>query len=120
MTRCVNKIKYIFLTVFCLIYDTHCLCLYRDTTLSLKLHIVKNLCLHLPARKESRFFNDTVCKRRFTVVYMCYDTKISDIGLFNSLHCIPPLFFSIVFYCITYDGYQSKHLGFRNSSAIKK
>ena len=111
MSRCINKIKYILLTVICFINDTNCLCLYGNATLSLKFHIIKNLRLHLPACKKPRFFDNTVCKCGFAVVNMCYDTKISDIGLFNSLHCIPPLFFSIAFYCNTYVGYQSKQYG---------
>ena len=59
---CVDQVENIFFPVFCLVDDTHRLRLDRDTTLTLQIHIIQDLCLHLTIGKQARHLNDTVCQ----------------------------------------------------------
>ena len=43
MSRCINQIEKILLSVVCPVNCTHCLCLDRDSTLPLKIHIIQHL-----------------------------------------------------------------------------
>ena len=43
MSRCVDQVENILFPVICLIYGTDCLCLDRDPTFSLQIHVVENL-----------------------------------------------------------------------------
>ena len=63
MSRCVDQVKYIFFSVFRLIYNTHGLRLDRNATLSLQIHVIQNLRLHLTACQKTGLLNDTVCQR---------------------------------------------------------
>ena len=63
MSRCVNEVENILFPIFCLINDTDCLGFDRDSTFSLKIHIVKHLCLHLTACECSGTLYDTICQR---------------------------------------------------------
>ncbi len=83
MARRVDQIKYILFPVFRLIYDTDCLRFYRDPPLALQFHIVKHLRLHLPLGQQSGLFYDPVRKRRFPVVNVGNNAKISYIFLTN-------------------------------------
>ena len=63
MTRCIDQVEDIFLSVVRLIDDTDCLGFDGNATLPLQIHIVQNLCLHLTAGQGSGSFYDTICKR---------------------------------------------------------
>ena len=60
MPRGINEVKNIFLPVLCLIHNTNGLGFDGDTTLPLNVHIIQNLGLHLPFRKRSGFFYNTI------------------------------------------------------------
>ena len=88
MPRCVDKVENIFLSILCLIHNAHRLCLDCYASFSLKIHIIKHLCLHLTACEKSGFFNDSVRKRRLAVINMGYNTKITNFTLVYG-HLIP-------------------------------
>jgi len=52
----------------------------------LQLHVIKHLLLHFSARQKTGLFDNPVCQRRFAVIDMRDDTKISDIALFYFGH----------------------------------
>ncbi len=90
MTRRVNQVKDIFFPVFRLVDDTHRLRFDGNAPFPLKLHIVKHLRLHLTAGKQACHLNDAVCKRRFPMINMCNNTKISDFTLIYLCHFYRP------------------------------
>ena len=62
VSRRINQVKNIFLSILCLINDAHCLGFDRDSPLTLQIHIIQDLCLHLTIGKQARHLNDTVCQ----------------------------------------------------------
>ena len=83
MSRRIDQVKDILLSVIRLIYRTHSLCFDGDSSLSFQVHIIQNLRLHLTACQKSGLLDDPVCKRRFSMVDMCDNTKISYFILIN-------------------------------------
>ena len=63
MSWCIDQVECVFFPVICLINRADRLRFDRDATLSLQLHIVKHLLLHLPAGQKSCHLNDAVCQR---------------------------------------------------------
>ena len=92
MSRCVDQVKNVFISIFCPVYSTHSLGFNGNSTFTLQVHIVKDLFLHLTAGKKSCFLNDTVCQCGFTVIYMSNDTKISYFTLVNYCHSLSSFF----------------------------
>ena len=84
MPRCIYQIEYVFIAVICFVYGSYRLTFYGNASLTLQVHIVKHLCLHLSAGQQSGLFYNPVCKCRLTMVYMCNNTKISNLTLVNS------------------------------------
>lgn len=62
MSRCVYKVINIFFAILGFIYNTYSLGLNRNTTFTLKLHIIQYLCLHLTAGQSTCLLNDAVCQ----------------------------------------------------------
>ena len=83
MPRRIDQVEYIFLPALRLVDDTHRLRLDGDASLPLKLHIIQHLGLHLAAGEKARHLNDAVRQRRFPVVDMRYNTKITNSLLHN-------------------------------------
>ena len=83
MSRSVNQVENIFLTILRFINRPDGLCLNRDSTFSFQIHVVKYLCLHFTAGQKPRLFYDTVCKRRLTMINMRYNAEIPDFALIN-------------------------------------
>ena len=83
MSRRINQIERILLSVLCFIDQTDCLRLDRNAAFTFQIHIVKHLILHLSCRQQSRLFNNTVCQRRFAMINVCDNAKISNIFLFH-------------------------------------
>ena len=81
-----DEVENVFLSVLCFIYGTHGLCLDGNATLSLQVHIVQNLCLHLSAGEQTGLLNDTVRQGGFAVIYVCHNTKIADFALIYYCH----------------------------------
>ena len=86
MARSIDEVENVFLSVLCFIYGTHGLCLDGNATLSLQVHIVQNLCLHLSAGEQTGLLNDTVRQGGFAVIYVCHNTKIADFALIYYCH----------------------------------
>ena len=86
MSRGIDQVEDIFLTIVRLVDSPHCLCLDRDPSLTLQIHIVQDLSLHLPARQQSRHLDDAVRQSGFPVINMCNDAKISDFFLIYYCH----------------------------------
>ena len=77
MAGSIDKVKYVFFSVISLIDRTYGLGFDGDSSLPFKLHIVKDLLLHLSCGKQTRFLNDTVGKRGLAVIDMGNYAKIS-------------------------------------------
>ena len=84
MPRCIDQIENVFFSVFCFVNGTDSLGFDRDPAFSLQIHIIEHLRLHLTACQQSRLLNDPVCQRRFSVIDMCNNAKISDFTLIYS------------------------------------
>ena len=78
MSRSINEIEDVFLSVICLIDRANGLGLDGDTSFPFELHIVKDLLLHFPCGKKACFLYDTIGKRRLAVIDMCNYAKIPD------------------------------------------
>ena len=78
MSRCVNKVQYIFFTIMCMLH-LYGMALDCNTSLSFKIHVVKNLILELPVCKSICYFKKTVGKSTFSVVDMGYYAEIPDV-----------------------------------------
>ena len=63
MSRSVYEIEYVLLSIAGIVHDSDTLSLDGDSTLSLKVHVVENLILHLPAGQCSGLLYDPVGKR---------------------------------------------------------
>ena len=86
----IDQVEYIFVSILGIIDNAYCLRLDGNTALPLQFHIVKHLCLHLPAGQQPCLLYDPVRQRRFPVIYMGYNTKISDLTLVYGCHNSPP------------------------------
>ena len=82
----VDQVKNIFFPVLCTVNRPHRLGFDRNAALPLQLHVIKHLLLHFSARQKTGLFDNPVCQRRFAVIDMRDDTKISDIALFYFGH----------------------------------
>ena len=80
MARSIDEVENVFL------YGTHGLCLDGNATLSLQVHIVQDLCLHLSAGEQTGLLNDAVRQGGFAVIYVCHNTKIADFALIYYCH----------------------------------
>ena len=88
MSRRINQVEDVLLAVLCLIYNTDGLRLDGYTSLPLNIHVVKHLCLHLTAGKQSGLLNNTVRKGGLAMVNVGYNTKITNLTLVYG-HLIP-------------------------------
>ena len=77
MSRSIYQVKDVLLTILRLINDTNSLRLNGYASLSLYVHIIENLSLHLTLGEGAGHFNNTVSQCRLTMIYMCNDAKIS-------------------------------------------
>ena len=81
VSRRIDQVEHILLPVLRLVNRTHCLCLDRDSSLPLQVHIVQHLRLHLTTGQKPRHLDDPVRQRGLSVINMCDNTKISDFTL---------------------------------------
>ena len=86
MSRRINQVKYIFFSILRLIYNTDRLGFDRNSPLPLQLHIIEHL--RLPAGEKSCHLNDTIRQGRFSMIDMCYNTKIANLILLYSCHTL--------------------------------
>ena len=78
VSRSVDEVEDILLSVLCLINGTDGLGLDGNASLPLQIHVVQDLGLHLPLGQKSRHLDDTVRQGGFAVVDMSNDTEVSD------------------------------------------
>ncbi len=50
----------------------------RDTALALEFELIEELVLPLPLRERSRHLKDSICKCRFSVIYVGNDAEIAN------------------------------------------
>ena len=81
VTRGVDQVEHIRFAVFCRILKSYGLRFDRDTAFTFEVHRVEDLRFHFSFRECSCIFNQTVGNRRFAVVDMCDDTKITNVFL---------------------------------------
>ena len=81
MSRGVDKVQGVGLSVLRLVVEAHRTGLDGDATLALQVHVVQQLALHLPLLHRPADFNEPVGQGGLTVVYMRDDGKISDFSL---------------------------------------
>ena len=104
MPWCVNQVKNIFFSIFCLKYGTHGLRFNGNASFSFQIHIVQHLILHLTIGKKSGLLDNTVCQGRLSVVNMGNNTKITNLTLVYSSQCYFLLLF-LFFYVLSYISY---------------
>ena len=78
VTRRVNQVHLINLSVRCLIVHAHCTRLNRNAALALQLHIVQQLAFHLALRDRAAALQQAVCQRGLAVVDVRHDGKIAN------------------------------------------
>ncbi len=83
VSRCVNQIENIFFSVAGPVYRANRLGLDGNSSFSLQVHVVQYLILHFPAGQQTGFLNNPVRQRRFSMVDMCNDTKVTDSALIH-------------------------------------
>ena len=79
MTRGIDQIKMIELTVFGTIIDTYRLALDRDAAFALDVHRIEQLLFHIARRDRFGKFENTVRERRFAMIDVGDDREIADI-----------------------------------------
>ena len=89
MSRRINKIEDILLPILGLINGTNGLGLDGNAPLSFQFHVIQYLGLHLPAGKKACLLYDSVCQRRFSMIDMRDNTKITNSALIYSCHLYP-------------------------------
>ena len=77
MTRCVNKVKDIFLA-FKFIFHLNSMTFDGYAPFPFEVHIIQDLILEIPVRKRMGKLNQPVGQCAFTMVNVCNDAKITD------------------------------------------
>ena len=78
MAWCVDQIEGVVLTVSGGVIHPRRLQLDRDAALTLQIHVVQELLLHVPVGHRACVLQQTVGQRRFAVVDMGNDAEIAD------------------------------------------
>ena len=79
MSRGVDKIERIYLSILSFVLHLDSVALDGDTLLALEIHVIKYLILHFALIQRTGHLKQSVGKRTLAVVYMCNDAKISNI-----------------------------------------
>ena len=87
MSRGVDQVQRVLVPVIGAVAQTNGLRLDRDPTLSLQVHRVEHLLAHLPLGDGTGSLEQTVGKRRLTVVDVGDDAEVADTRLVG--HCAP-------------------------------
>ena len=78
MSRCVDEMQFVIVPILSLVVETHRLCLNRNAALTFQIHIIENLGFHLTLCQRPCIFNQPVRNRRFAMVDVCNNRKITD------------------------------------------
>ena len=79
MTGRVNQIEAVCIAVLCGIIQRNSTRLDCNAALTLNVHIVEELFLHIAACNGAGLLENTVCKRRFAVINMGNDAEIPNV-----------------------------------------
>ena len=77
MSRRIDEIEFVYLTVLSFVVQRYALRLDRDTALSLQVHGIENLLGHLAICETTTGLYKPVRKRGLAVIYMCNDREIT-------------------------------------------
>ena len=83
MTGSIYEVKLVCFTVVSLVKKSYCVSLDGNTPLPFKVHIVKNLVLHIPLCYRLRLFKNTVGKGGLSMVYVSNYAEIADFILWK-------------------------------------
>ena len=83
MAGCIDEIQFVFNAVPSLVVQSHTLGLDGNTTLTLKIHGIKDLLSHLAFCQATADLDKAVCQSGFTMVNMGDYRKISDSAQFS-------------------------------------
>lgn len=78
MTRGVDNIKLVGIAIVCSIFQRNALGFNRDPSFPLDIHRIKHLIRHLPISQPTTHLYKPIGQRRFTMVDMGDDRKISN------------------------------------------
>ena len=87
MPRRIDQVQVVALAIACRISQRCSLRLDGNAALTLQIHGVKHLCLHLAVRKPAATLNDAIRQGRFAVVDMGDDGEVADL-LQNKKRCL--------------------------------
>jgi hypothetical protein len=80
MSRSIDEIEFDSLPL-----HTHWSELDRDTSLTLEIHLIECLRLHLTLLERTSDLHETISESRLAMIDMSYDTKIADRGRFGHM-----------------------------------
>ena len=78
MSRRVDQVKVVDLSVACLVFQRGGLCLDRDAALAFDIHRVEHLRFHFAVGQPSAQLDNAVGQSGFAVIYVGDNRKISD------------------------------------------
>ena len=78
MPWCIDKIKLIALTIIGIVIERDALGLDGNASLAFDIEGVKNLSIHLPFFQPPAVLDETISKRRLTMIDMGNDGEITD------------------------------------------
>ena len=78
MTRCIDEVEHVLLSIGRLVVHAGGLELDRDPPFPLQLHVVEELLLHIPIGHRAGVLQQTVGQRRLAMVDVGNDAEISD------------------------------------------
>ena len=80
MARRIDQIQLVELTVIRAIVEAHGLRLDGNTALTLDIHGIEHLLLHLPRREPAAELDQTICQSGLAVIDMGDDGEVADVG----------------------------------------
>ena len=78
VTGGVDEVENVCFAVLSLVFQADCTSLYRDASFTLDIHVVEELIFHVTDSNGLGFFENSVGKGRFAVVYVSDYAEISD------------------------------------------
>ena len=86
----IDEIKNILLPIFCSVVHPYRLAFDGNTAFLFQFHRIQQLLLHISLLYGAGHLYHAIRQRRFSVIYMCNNTKIANIVLGMLAHAILP------------------------------
>ena len=102
VTRSVDEVEDIILTVVCVIFQADGTRLDGDAALPLDIHIVEKLILHIPERDCIGELENAVSKGGFAVIYVCDNAEIAYVFLVGKVGHLHRSFQNVYFIIIAH------------------